>query len=432
MLDSLLQRLGYVNEKALGPEFLSAMNYGSTPSPRPNIQNMRDFLHRYADQAWVFSCIHVIQTKGAGVPLKIYKQDLKTGEMLELPDHPLKKLLDSANPFMTGHDLLESTHGFKGLVGNAYWLLDEFVNGRPTTIYPLNPARVRVAANKDKYITGYVYESSPGVEPTPLDISEVLHFKNWNPNDDFYGMSPLSAARDASDAIMGADRYNKMFFENSAEPAGILTSEQPLQQGVFDRISLSWKKMHQGVRKAHKIAILDGGLKWQSTAISQRDMQFPELKKMSREDVLTVYGVPPVMVGVYDQVNYNTAQEQRRIFWIDTMIPELRKLEGVINERLVKPYDPTVIARYDLTEVEALQKDEKFRADTDAVLVSSGVMTINEVRKTRRLVDVDWGDVWHAPIGLSPVGAPDEEPTPAPDANPEDTPPEDPVQDAAP
>lgn len=436
LLDPLLRRFGYVQEKAVGPGLLSAMSPGTTTSPRPTVHNMRDFLGRYADQAWVFSCIRIIQTKGAGVPLKIYKASA-AGEMIEQPMHPLKKLLDGANPFMNGYDLREGTHGYKALVGNAYWLLDAFVNGKPTEIYPMNPARVKIRADKEKYITGYVYEPSPGVDPTPLDVSEVLHFKTWNPIDDFYGLPPLSAARDASDSLMGADRYNKMFFENSAEPSGILSSEAPMSDALFDRISTGWKKMHQGVRKAHKIAILEGGLKWQSVTQSHKDMQFPDLKRMSREDILTVYGIPPVMVGVFDEANYNNAQEQRRIFWIDTMIPELKKLESVINERLVKPYDPTVVALFDLADVEALQKDEKLRAEADKVLVDGGIMTINEVRKGRRLEDVTWGDTWHAPIGLAPVDEPKPEPvvTPPPTDNPDDNPqdqPEDPVQDAAP
>lgn len=421
LLDLALSRLGYVNEKALayGPSMMSALGPGVPASARPTIHNMRDYLGRYADQAWMYSCIRVIQTKGAGVPLKIYKR-MPNGELDEQSKHPLKLLLDNPDPFMTGYDLMESTHGFKGIVGNAYWLLDEFVNGLPTKIYPLNPARVKVRADKDKYIIGYVYEPSPGVDPTPLDVSEVLHFKTWNPNDDYYGMPPISAARDASDSIKGADAYNRMFFENAAEPGGILTSDQPIQEPTAQRILASWKKLHQGQRKAHKIALMDSGMKWQSTALSQKDMQFPELKKMSREDVLTVYGVPPVMVGVYDQgATYNTAQEQRRIFWVDTMIPELRKLEGVINMRLVQPWDPTLVARYDVSEIEALQKDEKFRAEADKTLIESGVMTINEIRKIRKLDKVEWGDVWHAPINLSPVAMGDDEPTPgAPEPKP--------------
>jgi len=342
----LLSRIGgLIRRDASGPSLLASMSNFMGDSPRPTVHNMRQYLGRYADQPWVYSCIRIIQTKAASVPLKIYK---KIGDKrVEQPDHPLQSLLTKVNPFMEGYDLREGTHGFEELTGNAYWMLDSYFNGKPTEIYLLNPSRMEVIADAKKYISGYKYKVDPSKDAITFDISEILHFKKWNPLDDFYGMAPLSASRDASDSMMSADRYNKAFFENAAEPSGVLSIDGKLGEPAKRRIAEAWKKMHSGVRKAHKIAVLEGGMKYTSLAASHRDMMFPDLKRMTREDILTIYTVPPIMVGVYDEANYSNAKEQRRIFWLDCIMPRLKKFESVINERLVKPYDPSVFIKFD-------------------------------------------------------------------------------------
>lgn len=388
-------------------------------SPRMNQSNMNEYLGRFADQAWIYSCIRIIQSKGAGVPLKIYRKNGK--ELVELPDHELKQLLDSVNPTMNGYDLLEATHGYVELAGNAYWLLDAFVDGKPTEIYPLNPKCIKIMANKTSGVTGYAYELTPGTIEEVFQPEIIVHFKTWNPLDPFYGMAPICAARDSADTMYFSDQYNKAFFKNGAEPGGILSSDQTINEESKKQISSAWAKLHKSVRKAHSVAIMDGGLKWQPTGTTHKDMSYGELKRMSREDVLTVFNMPPIMVGVFDEANYSNAREQRRIFWVDCMIPRLRKIESVVNERLVKPWDPSLIAKFDLGGIEDLAEDVDRRARADASNVSAGIVTTNEIRKEKNLPPVAWGNTWWAPMGLAPVDPVTGEP-PENDASPTPTP----------
>lgn len=402
---------GYEQGNGVIAQIVSRWNQGE--SPRMTQSNMASYLAKYADQAWVYSCIRIIQSKAAGVPLKVYK---KVGDDLEVVDgHPLTDLLERVNPFMSGYDLREGTHGFQELVGNAYWLKDKIVSGRPTQLYLINPRQMKVKADKTRNVVGYDFELEPGKLNQTFKPEEILHFKTWNPMNEFYGMAPISAARDASDTIMFSDQFNKAFFKNGAEPGGFLTAESGIEEDDKKRITSTWRKLHQGFRKAHSVAILDGGLKWQPTTANHKDMAFADLKRMSREDVLTVFGIPPIMVGVFDQANYSNAREQRRIFWVDCIIPRLRKMESVINEYLVKDWDENLIVRHDLTGVEELAEDADSRARTDSYNVNAGIMTINEIRKLKNLPDVSWGNTWWAPMGISPVTIPNNT------TNPDDT-----------
>jgi len=405
---NLMQKIFGAREKAITGTWNPIIGTGTNsfgPTPRPSIHNMGDYLGRFADQAWLYACIRVIQTKGAGVPLKVYRWDAKTRKAVEVADHPLQILLDKPNPIMSGNDLREATLGFYDLSGNAYWLQNRIVDGKPLELWPLNPSRIEIKADPVKYITAYDYRVNGKVVKT-FKPEEVDHFKTWNPLDDFYGLSPIAAARDASDTMMFADRYNRAFFENSAEPGGVLTSDANVSEENAKRMLSIWESVHRSVRKAFKTAFLSNGVKYQQISSSHRDMMFPELKKMTRQDVLTVFNIPPIMVGIDEEASYNNATIQERIFWKNCMIPRLQKIDSVINARLAPKYGPDIYVAHDLAGIEALQEDEKMRAETEAIHTQAGIRTINEVRTERNLDPVAWGDTWNAPTSVMPIEQP--------------------------
>src|SRR5262245_11078929 len=67
----------------------------------------------------VFACLSAIATAYPEAPAKIYKQT-DVGERDELPLHPLKKLLDKPNPYLTREDMWHYIQWCKHVGGNAY------------------------------------------------------------------------------------------------------------------------------------------------------------------------------------------------------------------------------------------------------------------------------------------------------------------------
>ena len=385
-------------------------------------QNYKNYLKQYTDTAWVFTCIQRIASQGASIKLRLYRKTIKNGKevVVEVFDHPINTLLKKVNPFTTGLQLLENTISFEELTGNAYWLLDSFVNGKPTEIYSLRPDRVKVIPDAKEYIKGYTYEVAPSKFIT-FAPEQIIHFKYFNSVDDYYGLSPISAGRMSIDTQKLGDEYNQNFYANSAQPAGALVSDKGIQEKNKKRIRAAWKQMHQGTRNAHKIAILEGGLDWKALGITQKDMDFIQQKKMTREDIMGVFGVPPAMVGVFEYANYANSKEQREIFWRNTEVPKLNQIAATVNEFLVKPWDEGLEAIFDYSTVDALQTDINVKATTDEILTRSGIKTINEAREERGLAPVAWGDVWHSPMNLAPVGSePTEEPATEPEPEPEE------------
>ena len=111
------------------------------------------------------------------------------------PDHPVQRLLDTANGWWSRSDLLIATETYLCLWGAAFWLLgrSDKASAAPDEIWALRPDRVRVVRDPNRYVAGFVYEDR-GKE-TALLPEEVVWFRYFNPMEEFAGFSPLAAAR---------------------------------------------------------------------------------------------------------------------------------------------------------------------------------------------------------------------------------------------
>ncbi|NLO90849.1 MAG: phage portal protein [Elusimicrobia bacterium] len=358
LMDRSFRTLGY--EKAWNPAPLSGLALGADAPkmPDPSSRNYYPYLRAYADRGWVYACVSMIaQTlSGAGFILK-------DGRGRQVEKHPALDLLYKPNPLMSGRDLLQWIAGSLELTGNAFLLKDARAGQRPTELFPLMAHLVEILPGDDaaRPVRGYKYRA--GGRTAVYQPEDVVHIKYFNPFDVFYGLPPLAAARHCADTLSAAERYNRSFFDNSANVSGVLTADGRLDDATRARIMHAWQDCHRGESNAHKVALLEGGLKWQATGMSQRDMDFISGIKLNREAVLAVFHVPPALVGVYDHAPQFNTKEQQRIFWQGAIIPKLTLVLDALSNLLLPDFgDKDLWLEPDLSQVSALLEDEEGRS----------------------------------------------------------------------
>lgn len=77
--------------------------------------------------------------------------------------------------------------------------------------------------------------------------------------DGLIGYSPIAMAKNVVGMTLACEKYGASFFANGANPGGVL--EHP---GVLKDPS---KVMYRGTSNAHKIAVLEEGMKYQQVGI---------------------------------------------------------------------------------------------------------------------------------------------------------------------
>lgn len=354
------------------------------------VESEEDFIRAYRLHVWVFACVRVRATATAGLPLRIYKG--KRDDKKEITDHPTIELLDRPSPRLTGYDLKEATATCMDLTGDGYWEKARGPrSGLPRELYWLMPDRMTV--HPDPEISVRYYEYRAGGVPIKYDPEDIVHFRYFNPRTRLYGHAPAKAiSASALTLSFYANAYNKNFFKQGARLSGYFSTDEVLDGSVHDKSVEDLKHWVGGVARAHDVLVLQQGLKFQETGVRPKDIEFPGLYKITREEVLAAYGVPPILVGVLEKSSpHANAKEQERGFWEHTMKPMLKKIEQQIDT-VLHEFDEKIYCEFDLSGVEALQEEQDARSKREVEEVKANIIRVNEVRADRGLEPVDWGD----------------------------------------
>lgn len=358
----------------------------------------------YGKNAVVYSCITKISQSGAGVNWGLFKRQGKN--LTELEDHPILKLWDKPNPLQAQASFIEAALAYRLISGNSY-IEANVIKGAPVELWPVRPDKMKVQTNSMGYVSKYHFkygqvERSWDVDQVNMK-SPILHWKSFNPNDDFYGMSPIQAALLQIDQSNAGQKWNLSLLQNQAAPSGVLqmdsTKSNPrgtLTDEQYTKLKSEFDEWYTGPRNAGRPMILEGGLVWQQIALSPKDMDFIKSKEVTATDIATVFGVPPEIIGIGAKT-FNNYREARLAFYEETVLPLLDSFRDSMNMWLSYYWGDDVFLEYDKDDIEALQlrREQKITS-----LTGANFLTINEKREALGYDKLDDGDTL---VGAGPA-----------------------------
>ncbi len=283
---------------------------------------------------------------------------------LMVSDPELARLVQATS---AGQALLETLASQMLLHGNGYVQVLRDADGQPAELFALRPERVRILPDANGWPVAFLY--SLGETSLQIDAVDefgrpnVIHIRTYHPADDHYGAGCLEAAEEAVAIHNAAARWNRALLENAARPSGALVYDpgEPgaaLSADQFDRIKAELAAAFSGESNAGRPMLLEGGLKWQTLALSPADMDFATLKAAAARDVALAFGVPPMLLGLPGDNTYANYREANRALWRLTLLPLAGKLLAALAEGLV-PWFPDAKMTVDLDRVPALAEDRQ-------------------------------------------------------------------------
>lgn len=252
------------------------------------------------------------------------------------------------------------------LHGNAFVQVVKDTAGAPVELFPLRPERVSVVAGADGWPAAYAYRvGGDTLTIAPEDEGgwpNIVHLKGFHPVDDHYGAGCLSAAAQAVAVHNAASQWNKALLDNAARPSGALVyapgQGEVLAPEQFDRLKEELAQAFQGAGNAGRPMLLEGGLSWQSMALSPADMDFASLKAAAARDIALAFGVPPMLLGLPGDNTYANYREANRALWRLTLLPLAgRILDGLLHG--LAPWFAGKALAVDLDRVPALAEDRE-------------------------------------------------------------------------
>jgi HK97 family phage portal protein len=371
----------------------------------------------------VFSCVDRLARGAAGVPLVLYRaaggkeakgrlleglkgmnaiqrtRELKAAiarkEVEEIQAHPLLRLLAKPNDLYGGAALIESLIAYRAIAGNSYLEAVGPDRRPPTELYSHRPDRVKlVTGNSQEPIRGYEY--SVNGQTKRIERARMLHWKTFNPLDDWYGMPPLVAASRSVDMNNAGRAWNVSLMQNSARPSGLVVlkglsappatvsenakepTKNPVQR-MIDEIK-NWA----GAANAGRVGILgvpkEGDISWQQTAFTPLECSWMEGLGLSAREICVVLNVPSLLVGDVAAKTYANYAEARKALYQDGIFPLLDLLVSDLNNWLCPMYGDGLFLGYDTDKVDAVQEDRNKAHERSRKNWESGLLRHDEAR----------------------------------------------------
>ena len=292
----------------------------------------------------------------------------------------------------------------------------------PTELYNLRPDRIRIRTGNrampqsyDYVLNGNIVESYEVDQAT--GNSKVKHIKLFNPLDDYYGMSPISACSVDIDQHNLANKHNVNLLQNGARPSGAVIFKPKDETGGHvqlsdvqrDQLVNDINQRFSGTGNAGKPMLLEGDFDWKEMGLSPKDMDFIQLKNMSAKDIALVYGVPSQLIGIPDSQTYSNFAEAKLALYNETIIPLLDRFQGDLNEWLTPMFGEDLELRYDIDSIPAMAEQRKRVFESVVTGVQNGILTRNEAREQLGYETVDGGDSLLVPANLMPLNIASEE-----------------------
>ncbi len=347
----------------------------------------------------VYACVRILAEAIAGLPLHVYQYKADGGKE-RIPQHPIYYLLhDEPNPEMTSFVFRETLMSHLLLWGNAYAQIIRDGYGRVLALYPLLPNKMDVSrsASGELVYTYYRDADESCINKTggyiTLRRDQVLHIPGLG-FDGLIGYSPIAMAKNAIGMALATEEYGATFFANGANPGGVL--EHPGVIKDIQRVKDSWNSAYQGSGNAHRVAVLEEGMKFQAIGIPPEQAQFLETRKFQINEIARIFRVPPHMVGDLEKSSFSNIEQQSLEFVKYTLDPWVVRWEQSLQQSLMLPSEKSrLFIKFNLDGL--LRGDYQSRMQGYATGRQNGWLSANDIRQLEdmnRIPAEEGGDLY--------------------------------------
>ncbi|MEO7260263.1 MAG: phage portal protein [Jatrophihabitantaceae bacterium] len=355
----------------------------------------------------VYACVRTHADDTAGLPLGLYQR--RGGKRTRVEDHPTMRLLtEEPNPTMDSAEFWRTVVGWQGIRGNGYVFIERDGNAKPVGLWPIAPTSIDVRRNNhaaDGSRRGLliyhatldgISEYAPIPDDGFIQPENMLHFRTFGLGP--VGLSPIGLARQTIGTSFAAQEYIGGFFQRDASPGGIVSVTGNLTDTQYERLGAQWKDLHEGVGNSHRLAVLEGGAKWEKVSLDPADANFIEVMKFGRVEIASMFRMPLHKIGDLERATFNNI-EQLSIEYVAGLMPYLIRGERVARKLFA---EPNMYLRFDPKGL--LRGDVGARYTAYALARQWGWQSVNDIRRDEDEDPIEGGDDYLQPLNMVPVG----------------------------
>lgn len=346
-----------------------------------------------------------------------------------IPKHPVNRLLNRPNIEWQKirSEFVRDTIIWKLLTGDAHWMMTGNASRPPLEMYVLNSLYVESKADNMGMTSELLYPMA-GASVAPTTYKKDPRSGKFTPENspktqEIYRWSHFNATRGVSETD-GKSEINSLYYEinhyilsnqhnlgllaNGARPSGVFTLKRPdgqpmmLSEEEFTRLKSELHASYTGAANAGRPMLLEGGLEWESSEFSPKDLDFSALSEAAEEKIYKVLGIPSQLV-MSIKTTANNMTNLRLEFYENRVLP--------LGDDFCNHFNNAVLTRFDDNDTVELEVNRDAidvlipqRAERRKSIDESLTLTINEKRKLFNQPPVIYGDKIVDPNGRPLAG----------------------------
>jgi len=369
----------------------------------------------YTWQTWIQNAIEIPARMAAAEPFNVL--EMVGEETKPIKNHDFERLLMRPNERQARFEFLIATFSWLSAEQNCYWWLNTPAEDvPPSELWIIPPQQIQPVPDGNMGIKGYLYDPGGGAEKVALEEWEVIHFKGWNPNNKYVGLSPLQALAMDAKGDLAAQKYNTAFYDkDNAKAAGILAFAEAIEDGKWERLIAQRDEKHGGT-KNNRIMMMrgvgPGGVQWLETQLTNADMQYLEARQFTKEEIYDrlAPGLASALAINSNEANSRTGQANLREMCI---YPMHMAVAEMIAMKILPRYGDNLTAEFE----DVRHKDRQL--ELQEISEEARYHTIDEIRKKWYGNDAlpdGRGSLLVAEVGkgMTDTRAPEDKPAPQP------------------
>jgi len=358
----------------------------------------QDYAEIWRKQPSVRTCVSFLARNISSLGLHTFRRVSDT-DRERLNDHPLAVLLGRPNPVTTQNRLMSGLVHDLGIYDVAYWLKMKTSDSR-LGLMRLRPSQVTAIGDSGVYPEKFRVRGERGFRDLPPD--QVVYFRGYSPNADT-GTSPIEALRQVLAEEWEAGRMRAAALRNGARVTGYIErpENKPWSDGAREKFRTGWQSQYTGGGDSiGGTPILEDGMKFVSASQTAEQLQYVEVRKLSREEVASAYFIPPPMVGLLDHATFSNIEEQHKMLYQDTLGPWLDMISQEIELQLLPDLTDTSRVYVEFNLAEKLRGSFEEQAQAASTATGAPWMTRNEQRSRWNLPALPGGDELVTPLNV--------------------------------
>lgn len=323
---------------------------------------------------WVFRCIDAIAGNQARLPMVLKKDNSPQGAIVGKNDSLLDILNSKSNPgensfifrYRLSAQLLMSSRG-------AFIEKVRGRDGRIIGLHLLPPQHTKPIPDPKTFVSGFEVDMRNGTKVT-LKPEDVIWVRRPHPLDPYLSITPMESAGVAIEIENLAKLYNRNYLLNDGRPGGLLVVRGEMDDDDKDELRNRFRG-NLSRTGATTVISSDDGVDFVDTSASPRDAAYTQMRQITKEEILSAFGVPESAIGNAAGRTFSNAGEELRVFWMETMLPHLDSLARALDDLDEKYY-----VDFDTSSVPILivAKQERQRYLMDEF--QQGLISVNEYR----------------------------------------------------